>query len=63
VNTPLATVYFPVTLAVISKMQQPVARVMELAARWANKISAPVVAVLVVVLWNRECGATTAGDK
>jgi len=44
-------------------MQQPVARVMALAARWANKISAPLAAVLVVVLWNRECGATTAGNK
>jgi hypothetical protein len=61
--TPLTTVYFPVTFAVISKMEQPIPGIVALAAAWTNEIASPLAPVLIVVLGDCECGAATARDK
>ncbi len=59
----LALIHFPITLAVIPHLQQPVFRIVTLAAAGANQVPAPVRALVIVVLRDCERRAATAGNQ
>jgi hypothetical protein len=62
-NEPSALVHFPIALAVIADLQEPVFRVVPLAAVGTGQIPAPSRTLAVVVFGHREGCATTAGHE
>ena len=60
---PLATIHLPVSLAVISHLQQPVLGVVPLATARTDQIAAPGRALAIVTFWDGEGGPATAGDQ
>jgi len=56
-------IHLPITLAVIANLQQPILRIVPLAAVGANQIAAPGCAEVIVVFSDRESRPATAGDQ
>jgi hypothetical protein len=59
----LTFVYFPVSFAVISQLQQAVPRIMALATFWANQEPAPRAPAAAKTLRDRKTCATTTGNQ
>jgi len=60
---PSTAVHFPVAFPLVPHLQQPVARVMPLATGRTHQKPAPLAALAVIILRNREGGAATAGNQ
>src|ERR1700683_4548163 len=55
-----ALIHFPVALAVVAELQQPVFRIVPLVAAWADQVAAPGCASVVVFFGDGKSGAATA---
>src|SRR5947209_2073721 len=62
-RAPLTLIYFPITLAVVPHLQEPVPGIVPLPAARANQIAAPVRALLIIFFRNRKRGSATARDE
>jgi len=56
------TIYFPISFALITDLQQTVLRVVALLAIGTFQIAAPGCSLTIVVFRDREGGSTAAGD-